>query len=138
MGPYTGGRENEPLPVLHALAHDGEVRLEVELEHAQGIGDVLRRVRDRHERHDDVAFLDVILDPLPVDGDISFDEVESRARGDFRQFVVEEVHRVDLPGPRAQDRGGQCTADETVRTQNHHLQRHGESRPRRWACTRPS
>ena len=73
-----GGRgEDEPLAVLDAVAHDVEVGLEIQLEDPQRMGDVLRGIGDRHQRHDHVALLDVILHPLLVDGDVALDEVEA-------------------------------------------------------------
>ena len=93
-----GGRgEDQPLVVLHALAHDVEVGLEVELEHAQRMRHVLRRVGDRDERHHHVALLDVVLDPLLVDGDIAFHEVEAIVLRQITELVVGEVDAVDLP-----------------------------------------
>src|SRR5690606_31112004 len=65
-----GGRgKDEPLAVLYAIPHDPEIFLEVELEASQGIARVFDGGRDRDERHDDVAFLDVVFDPLTMDGD---------------------------------------------------------------------
>ncbi len=64
------------LAVLHALAHHLEVGLEVQLEHAQRMRYVLRRICDGDQRENGVAFLDVVLHPLLVDRDVALEEVE--------------------------------------------------------------
>ena len=74
---FRGRREDQSLVVLHTLAHDLEVRLEVELEHPQRMRHILRRVGDGDQRHDGIALLDVVLHPLLVDRDVAFDEVKA-------------------------------------------------------------
>ncbi len=73
-----GGRENHPFVILDALLDHIEIHLEIEVVDADGVLHIELRRGDRHEGKDDVAFLDVILDPLPVDRDVPFDEMEAR------------------------------------------------------------
>ena len=101
-----GRREEQALLVGHAAAHDLEVGFEVELEHAQRIEPVLGRVGDRDQREDDVALLDVVLDPLVVDRDVAFDEVHARVIDEVAQLVGRHVHAVEIPVPRRENGGG--------------------------------
>ncbi len=107
------------------MAHDLQVRLEIELEHAQRMRHVLRRVGDRDERHHHVALLHVVLDPLLVDRDVAFDEVKAAGIGrQIPELVVGEVDPVDLPRRIAQNRVGKRAADEAVRSEDHDFQCH--------------
>ena len=68
-----------------------------------------------------VALLDVILDPLPVDRDVPFDEMEARILEGFSQTVVGEVHAVNAPVRLVEDPLGQMMADKTVYPQDQNL-----------------
>src|SRR5438046_3373475 len=72
-----GRRKYDALLVPDARADDRQIRFEVELEHAQRLAHVRRRGRDRDQRQRGVAFLDVVFDPLAIDGDVAFEETES-------------------------------------------------------------
>ena len=100
--------------VLDALAHDPQVFLEVQLEDPQGLLHVGHGGGDGHQGQDHVALLDVIFDPLLVDGDVAFQEMEAGVVQDFVQLVGVEVHAVDFPVPVVQDAPGQGIADEAV------------------------
>ena len=75
-----GRRKHHALLVLDAVADDREVRLEVELEHPQGLAHIGRGRGDGHERQNHVALAHVVLDPLLVDGDVALHEVEPLVR----------------------------------------------------------
>ncbi len=107
-------RKHESLAVTDGRANDRQVRLEVELEHAQRLAHVRRGRRDRHQRQHDVALLDVVLDPLAVDRDVAFEKVEARVGQQRRDAVGLHVHPVDLPVGRRQDAARQVVADEAV------------------------
>src|SRR6185437_12898013 len=124
------GREDQALAVLDAVTHDVNVGFEVEFEHAQRMRDVLRRIGDRHQWHNHVAFLDVVLHPLLVDGDVALDEVETLVLRQLAQLVVGKVDAVHLPVAVTQDRAGEPAADEAVRAENHDLQCHIPYLPR--------
>ena len=120
-------RKHQALAVLHALANDRQVRLEIELEYAQRVLHVLCRVRDRDQRHDDIAFLDVIFDPFPVDRDVAFHEFEPGTRPKIPQLVVGQVDAVDLPVGAPENGTRQGAANETIGPQDHDFHWH---RPR--------
>ena len=109
-----GRREDQALAVLHAAAHDRQVGLEVELEHAQRVLDVGGRRGDRHQRQHRVALADVVFDPLLVDGDVAFEEVEALVAEQLLDAVGLHVHAVDLPVGRGEDALRQVVADEAV------------------------
>ena len=88
---------------------------------ADGVLHIQFRCGDGHERHDDVAFLDVILDPLPVDCDVSFYKMEAGIPEGFSQTVVGKVHAVYAPIRLIKDPLGQMVADETVYPQDQNL-----------------
>src|SRR5690606_15900117 len=116
--------EDNALLVAHAMAHDGEVRLEIKLENAQRIGNIDRGRCNGDERQNHVAFAHVILDPLLVDGDVALDEVETRMADATFQLVLLEVHAIGLPVSRAQNGLAEMAADEAVNTQNQYLEAH--------------
>ena len=107
-------RKDDPLAVAHAGADDRQVGLEVELEHAQRLAHVGGRRGDRDQRQHDVALLDVVLDPFPVDRDVAFEEVKALLRQQVGDAVRLHVHAVDFPVGRGDDPLGQVVADEAV------------------------
>ena len=107
-------REHQTLAVADRGADDRQVRLEIELEHAQRLAHVRRGRGNRHQRQHDVALLDVVLDPLAVDRDVALEEVETLVWEQRLDTVRLHVHSVDLPVGRAEDRAGQMVADEAV------------------------
>ena len=98
----------------HAGSHNRKVRLEVELEHAQRLADVGRRRGDGDQRQDGVALLDVVFDPLAVDRDVAFEEVEALLRQELADPIRLDVHPMDFPVGRRKDPPGQVMADEAV------------------------
>ena len=109
-----GRRENDALFVLHARAHEGQVGFEVEFEHAQRVFHVCRWRGDRHQRQHHIAFLDVILDPLLVDGDIAFKEMKTLITHERLDAVGTHVHAVDMPIGGCEDAFGKVMADKAV------------------------
>jgi hypothetical protein len=92
-----GRRKDHAAAVPHCRADDGQVRLEVELEYAQRLTDVCRGRGDGDQRQHDVAFLDVVLDPLAVDRDVAFEEMKARFLQQAADAFGLHVHPVDLP-----------------------------------------
>ncbi len=92
------GRRGEyhPLVVLDAVANDLQVFLEIQLEYPQWIARVFNRRSDCHQWQYNVAFLDVVLDPLGMDADITFDEVKVRFGTQALDSVATDVHAVDF------------------------------------------
>ncbi len=112
---HLGGRgEDDALAMVHAVPHDRQVRLEVELEHPQRLAHVRRGRGDGDERQDRVALLDVVLDPLPVDRDVAFEEMEAAIGDQVLDAVGLHVHAVDRPVGLGEDALGQMVADEAV------------------------
>ena len=107
------------------LTQEREVGLEIELEDAQRILDVLDRVRDRDERDDRVALLHMVLDPLAVDGDVALDEPEARVAEAVLELVAADVQAVHLPVLLLEDRAGERAADESVGAEDEDFEWHG-------------
>src|SRR5208337_4498615 len=76
---------------------------------------------DRHQGDDDVTFLDVILDPFPIDRDIPLDEVELRVVEDSAQPVGAEVHTVHTPIRPIEYTLGQMMPDKAIDAQYQYL-----------------
>ncbi|OMP10892.1 hypothetical protein COLO4_04188, partial [Corchorus olitorius] len=93
---FRGRREDDALIVFHAIADDLQVLFEIQLEHAQRVAGVLNRCGNRHQRQHHVAFLDVVFDPLRVDADVPFNEVEARITEETADRVGSNVQTVDL------------------------------------------
>jgi hypothetical protein len=104
---FGGRREHQVLAVARSGAHDRQVGFEVQLKHAQRRFDVGRRGGDGHQRQDHVALLDVVVDPLLVDGDVAFKEVHARMRQQIADTVGIHVHAIDMPVGGFQDALGQ-------------------------------
>ena len=110
-----GGRgKDDAGAVLDALADDAQVFLEIQLEHPQGLLDVGHGGGDGHQGQDQVALPDVVFDPLLVDGDVAFQEMEPGMVQGLLQLVGVEVHAKDLPVPGGEDAPGEGVADEAV------------------------
>lgn len=106
------------LLVLHGRAHDRQVRLEVEFEHAQRLLDVGGGRRDRDERQDHVALLHVILDPLLVDRDVAFEEMHPLVVDEIAKPIGLHVHAEHFPIGGFKNALRQVMADEAVHTQD--------------------
>ena len=111
-------REDHALLVLHALADQRQVRLEVELEHAQRFLDISRRRRDRDQRQDHVALADVVLHPLVVDRDVALEEMEPRIAEERADAVVLHVHAPDLPVRLRENLAAEMVANEAVNAED--------------------
>ena len=75
---FRRGRKQDSLPVFDAVAHDLQIRLEIQLKHGQRILDIRCRGGNGHQRQNDITFLYMIFNPFSVDGDVALDIVEAR------------------------------------------------------------
>jgi len=116
-----GGGEQHALTVADAVADDGQVGLEVELEHRERVAHVGGRGGDGHQRQHDVALLDVVLHPLAVDGDVALEEVEAGVVLHVGDAVRVHVHAEDMPVGGIEDTLGQVVSDEAVDAQNQYI-----------------
>ena len=117
-----GGRgKHHALLVFDAVADDGQVRLEIQLEHAQRLAHVGRGRGDRHERQNHVALSHVIFDPFLVDGDVALDEVEAFVTEERPDPLGLQIHAVDRPVRIFQDVLAQMVADEAVDPENENV-----------------
>ena len=94
-----------------------QVLLEVEFEHTNRISDILNRRRDRYERQNDIALANVVLDPLPIDGDITLHILEAGTIHKMADVGGPQIHAVDLVVIGKQLLG-EMTADETIDAEN--------------------
>jgi len=96
------------------LPHDPQIFFKVQFEDLQGFFHIRHGSGDGHQGQGYVALLDVVFDPLLVDGDVPFQVVEARMAQDLSNFVGVEIHAEDLPVPGSQDTPDQGIADEAV------------------------
>src|SRR5262249_29672587 len=94
--------------------------LEIELEDVERLPDVRRRRRDRDERQNDVALLDLVLDPLLVDRDVALEVREPRVPEERRDLFARDVQARDEPVGRMEDPLRQRVADEAVDAEDEH------------------
>ena len=122
------GGKNEAFFVFHALAHDVEIGFEIEFEDIERTFDVLGGIGDGDQWDNDVALLDVVFDPLAVDGDVALDESEAIMGEEFGELVVADVHAKDLPVFLFKNGGDKAAADEAVGSEDEDFEwllRHG-------------
>ena len=99
-----GGRwKQHPLLVLDAAANNGQVRLEIQLEHRQRILHIGRGCGNGHQWQHHVAFLYVVFNPFMVDGDITFKKVEALVVHQVGNPHRLHVHAIDMPAGRFKD-----------------------------------
>ena len=118
---FRGRGKHHPLLVLHAVADDRQVRLEIQFEHPQRLAHVSGGRGDRHQRQDHIAFAHLVLDPFLVDGDVALDEVEPRIAEHRADPLRLQIHAVDMPIGVAQDVLAQVMADEAVDAENENV-----------------
>src|SRR5208337_3052311 len=94
---FRCGGEEHTFFMPNAFTHYVEVRFEIQLEHPERVRYIGRRRGNRHERNDDIAFADMILDPFFIDGDVALDEVKTIVPEALVQLVRGHVHAVDFP-----------------------------------------
>ena len=116
-----GRGKNDALVILDALFDHIEIHFEIEVVDADRVFHVELGRRNRDERKDNVALLDVILDPLPVDRDIPFDKMKARILQVLAETVVGEVHPVNDPVRLVEDPLCQMVADKPVNPQDQNL-----------------
>jgi hypothetical protein len=97
---------------------DLEVLLEVQFEDPQRVLDIGDRCGDGHQRQYDVTLLDVVLDPFLVDGDVTFQKMETRVTQGALQLVAGHIETEYLPLGGGEDAMGKCIADKTVDTED--------------------
>ncbi len=103
------------------MANDGQVGLEIQLEHAQRFANIGRGGRDGHQRQDHVALAHVILHPFQVDGDIAFHEMKARVGKQRADALGLQVHAVNMPIGMGQDVLAQVMADEAIDAENQNV-----------------
>src|SRR3989344_8417514 len=94
VGAHTvdlGGRwPNDPLLLINAFAHDGEVRFKVNLKHPQRVEDVGPRRRDACKRNDDIGTGDQFICKLCIK-DIALVKFETRIAVMLAEHIVTQV-----------------------------------------------
>jgi hypothetical protein len=107
--------------VLHARTHKREIRLEIQLEHLEGLFDVGCRGGDCHQRQHRVALADMVFDPLAIDGDVALEKVETAFRQQVGDAISLHIHAVDFPVGAGDDALGQVMPDESIDAEDQYL-----------------
>ena len=103
------------------MANDGQVRLEIQLEHPQRFAHIGRGGRNGHQRQDHIALAHVILHPFQIDGDIAFHEMKARVAEQRADALGLQIHAVDMPIGVGQDVLAQVMADKSVDAKNQNV-----------------
>ena len=117
---FRGRREDNALIIFHAVTDDLQVLFEIQFEHAQRVTGVFDRRRDRDQRQYHVAFLNMVFDPLGVNADIAFNEVETRAVEETADGVGADIQAVNLIVVVLQQALGQVVTDKAVNAEDQH------------------
>jgi hypothetical protein len=100
------------------LFDDLDVHFKIQVVNTDGIFHVGFRGGNRHQRHNHVAFFDVIFDPLFVDGNITFQKIEARIMKRGANPLRPQIHPEYLPiGLFGQDSVDQMMSDKAVHAQ---------------------
>ena len=75
---FRGRGEENAFFIFHATAHNGQIGFKIQFKHAQGLLHVGSGGGDGHQRQHHIAFLNVVFNPLFVDGDVAFKEMKAR------------------------------------------------------------
>ena len=62
--------------IFHALLDDIHVHFKIQMIHPDRVFHIGFRRSDGNQRHNHIAFFNMILDPFPVDGDIPLQKIE--------------------------------------------------------------
>jgi hypothetical protein len=117
-----GGRwEYHALVVFDAVPNDGQIRLEIQFEDPQRLAHVGRGCRNGNQRQDHIALSHVVFDPLLVDRDVAFDEVEAWVAEHRADALGLQVHAVNMPIGELQNVFAQVMADETIDPKNENV-----------------
>ena len=103
------------------MANDGQVGLEIQLEHPQRFANIGRRGRDGHQRQDHIALAHVILHPFQIDGDVAFHEMKARVAEQRADALGLQVHAVNMPIGMGQDVLAQVMADKSIDAKNQNV-----------------
>ncbi len=117
---FRCGWEDDAFFVFYAIADDLEVLFKIEFEHAQRVAGVFNWRSNRHQRQHYITFFDVILDPLGVNADITFNKVEARLIEETTDGIRSNIQTVNFEVVILQQTFGQVVTDEPVHTQNQH------------------
>ncbi len=119
---HLGGRgKHHALLVLHAVADDGQIRLEIQFEHPQRLAHVGRGGGNGHQGQDHIALAHVVLDPLEIDGDIAFHEVETGIAKHRADPLGLQIHAVDMPIGVRKNVLAQVMTDESIDPKNQNV-----------------
>lgn len=67
-----------------------------------------------HQGQDDVAFFDVVLDPFPVDGNVSLVKLETGFSHQSLNAMAVDIHTVDFVFTAVDQSFTQCASDKAV------------------------
>src|SRR5512133_2311760 len=113
-----GGGKDDPFFILVAQADDFEVLFEVQFKNPQRVLDIGYRCSDGHQRQNNVALLDIVLDPFLVDGNVTFQKMEAGVAQGTVQLVTRHIEAKHLPVGGGKDAVSKSIADKAVDAQN--------------------
>jgi len=83
--------------IFDALLDDVQIHFKVEMVDSDRIFHIEFGGGDRHEGKNDIALLDVIFNPFPIDRNVPLDKVKTRILQCFPEAIVGKVHAVNGP-----------------------------------------
>jgi hypothetical protein len=95
-----------------------KICLKIKFEDPQGLANVCGGRSNRYKRQHNIALFDMVLNPFPVDADITLNKMESSLPPASVQFVAPDVHPVNLPIRVSQDSFGKTVPYKPVYTKN--------------------
>ena len=91
-----GGKDNA-LVVFDALLDNVDVHFKIQVIDADGVFHVSLGGGDRHQRHDDVTFFDMVFNPFPVDGNIPLQKIKAGIVQGGADPLRSQIHSEHLP-----------------------------------------
>ncbi len=99
---FGGGRKDDTLIILDAIPHHTQVLFKIQLKHAKRVPRIFDGGGNGHQGNNDVAFSNMVFNPLPVDGNIPFVEMKVGGAHKTLNVLGMQVHAMHFIPPALQ------------------------------------
>ena len=83
--------------ITNTITHNRQVGLKIQLKHRQRVTYIRSGGGNGDQWQNDIALFNMILHPLPIDGDIPLKKMKARMIHQGGNMVGVHIHTVDMP-----------------------------------------